>query len=83
MTINSTLSPTIPIPYDDIRADALDAGVRGRFSRELSLPVPDAPSRTKILALMTRRMKVAEDVDLSKSVANFIYFSHPAYYVPL
>lgn len=48
------------------RADALDAGVRGRFSRELSLPVPDAPSRTKILALMTARMKLALDVDLSK-----------------
>ena len=46
------------------KADALDPGVRGRFSRELSLPVPDAPSRTKILTLMTNNMRLAADVDL-------------------
>lgn len=48
------------------KADSLDAGVRGRFSRELSLPVPDASSRTKILGLMTARMKLAIDVDLKE-----------------
>jgi ribosome biogenesis ATPase len=48
------------------KADSLDAGVRGRFSRELSLPVPDASSRTKILGLMTARMKLAMDVDLKE-----------------
>ena len=49
-----------------LRADLLDPGVRGRFSRELSLPVPDAPSRTKILRLMTAKMRLGHDVDLSK-----------------
>jgi ATP-dependent 26S proteasome regulatory subunit len=43
--------------------------VRGRFSRELSLPVPDAPSRTKILKLMTCRMKLGHDVDLSEKMS--------------
>lgn len=50
--------------------------MRGRFSRELSLPVPDAPSRTKILKLMTSRMKLGHDVDLSEKmsfiVVNFL-----------
>ena len=46
---------TVPSPHR-ARADALDPGVRGRFARELSLPVPDAPSRTKILALMASKV---------------------------
>lgn len=58
----------------NFRADSLDAGVRGRFSREISLPVPDAPSRTKILTLMTAKMKLAEDVDLSELCYHIMSF---------
>lgn len=45
------------------KPDSLDATVRGRLSRELSLPVPDKESRARILTMMTRSMKVAPDVD--------------------
>jgi ribosome biogenesis ATPase len=38
--------------------------VRGRFSREISLPVPDAEARTKILSLMTKEMRLAPAVNL-------------------
>jgi ribosome biogenesis ATPase len=48
------------------RADSIDSSVRGRFSREISLPVPDANARTKILTLMTDRMRLSTDVDLNK-----------------
>lgn len=48
----------------DYRPDNLDPGVRGRFSREILLPVPDATSRTKILALATSGIQLARDVDL-------------------
>jgi ribosome biogenesis ATPase len=47
------------------RPDNIDPGVRGRFSREVSLPVPDAFSRTKILQLATSAMRLATDVDLT------------------
>ena len=50
---------------DHRRPDALDPGVRGRFSKEIGLPVPDAPSRTKILQLMTVATRLDNDVDLT------------------
>ena len=40
------------------KPDSLDPTVRGRLSRELTLPVPDAGGRTAILALLTQRMKL-------------------------
>jgi ribosome biogenesis ATPase len=42
----------------------LDTGVRGRFSREIALPVPDASARTDILKLVTKTINLAPDVDL-------------------
>lgn len=48
------------------KPDSLDSCVRGRFSRELSLPVPDAPSRTKILTLMAAALKCHDDVDMAE-----------------
>jgi len=47
------------------KPDTIDAGVRGRFSREIALPVPDAASRTKILRLLTANTRVSDDVDLT------------------
>jgi ATP-dependent Zn protease len=39
--------------------------VRGRFSKEISLPVPDAAARSKILSLFTaNKIKTSSDVDI-------------------
>ena len=57
------------------KPDSLDPGVRGRFSKELALPVPDAKARTLILQLATGPMKVHADVDfdsLGKSTPGFV-----------
>lgn len=57
------------------KPDSLDPGVRGRFSKELALPVPDAKARTLILQLATGQMKVDTDVDfesLGKSTPGFV-----------
>lgn len=47
------------------RPDALDSALRraGRFDREISLGIPDEAAREAILRLLTKRMKVSEDVD--------------------
>lgn len=49
-----------------IRPEQLDPGVRGRFAREIALPVPDAPARASILQLQTQNMKIADDIDFSQ-----------------
>lgn len=57
------------------RPDHIDPGVRGRFSREIGLPVPDAPSRAKILKLMTSHMALSSNVDftaLGKATPGFV-----------
>lgn len=41
-------------------------GVRGRFSRELALPVPDAPARAQILAKMVEGLRLGVGVDLAE-----------------
>ncbi|HXG24484.1 MAG TPA: ATP-binding protein, partial [Chthonomonadales bacterium] len=48
------------------RPDMLDPAVRrgGRLSREIEIPLPDKQSRRALLALFTRGVKLAEDVDL-------------------
>ena len=43
--------------------DTLDAGLRGRFAQELTLPVPDAAARTQILKIVSKDLSVAADVD--------------------
>lgn len=45
------------------RADSLDPGLRGRFSREISLTVPDAEARARILAVQAAGMALSVDVD--------------------
>ena len=49
------------------RPDALDNALRraGRFDREISLGIPDEAAREAILRLLTKQMKVGEDVDYS------------------
>jgi ribosome biogenesis ATPase len=49
--------------------------VRGRFARETSLPVPDAPSRTLILSLLAKSIRLGNDVDfiaLGKATPGFV-----------
>jgi len=57
------------------KAEALDPGVRGRFSKEVALPVPDAPARAHILRLMTKQMRLCQSVDfavLGKATPGFV-----------
>lgn len=48
------------------RPNSLDPSLRrfGRFDREIILGVPDASGRLQILQLKTKKMRLAEDVDL-------------------
>ncbi|MCY0868700.1 MAG: CDC48 family AAA ATPase [Desulfurococcus sp.] len=50
------------------RPDALDPALRrpGRFDREIEIPMPDKRARREILAVHTRNMPLAENVDLDK-----------------
>jgi ribosome biogenesis ATPase len=44
----------------------LDAGVRGKFSNEIALPVPDADARAQILERISKRMRMSPSVDLAQ-----------------
>jgi proteasome regulatory subunit len=48
------------------RPDMLDQALLrpGRFDRLIEVPLPDAEGRAEILAIHTRRMTLAQDVDL-------------------
>ncbi|MFM7029040.1 MAG: CDC48 family AAA ATPase [Chakrabartia sp.] len=50
------------------RPEAMDEALRrpGRFDREIVVGVPDLGGRTEILAIHTRGMPLAEDVDLAE-----------------
>ncbi|PZM07982.1 CDC48 family AAA ATPase [Rhizobium tubonense] len=50
------------------RRDAIDEALRrpGRFDREIVIGVPDQPGRREVLAIHTRGMPLAEDVDLDE-----------------
>lgn len=49
------------------RPNSLDPSLRrfGRFDREIILGVPDAEGRLEILKIKTKKMKLADDVDLN------------------
>jgi transitional endoplasmic reticulum ATPase len=50
------------------RPDAIDPALRrpGRFDREIEIGVPDREGRKEILEIHTRRMPLADDVDLDQ-----------------
>ncbi|QZA88582.1 CDC48 family AAA ATPase [Salinarchaeum sp. IM2453] len=50
------------------RVDALDPALRrgGRFDREIEIGVPDVEGRREILAVHTRNMPLADDVDVDE-----------------
>jgi transitional endoplasmic reticulum ATPase len=50
------------------RPDAVDPALRrpGRFDREIEVPPPDKRARREILAVHTRNVPLAEDIDLDK-----------------
>ena len=54
------------------RPNALDPSLRrfGRFDREITLGVPDTSGRLQVLKLKTRKMKLADDVDLEYVAEN-------------
>jgi transitional endoplasmic reticulum ATPase len=53
------------------RVDAIDPALRrgGRFDREIEIGVPDESGRREILAVHTRGVPLAEDVDLDRLAA--------------
>jgi len=53
------------------RPNAIDPALRrpGRFDREIEIKVPDKKGRKDILAIHTRNMPLADDVDLEKCAA--------------
>ncbi len=59
------------------RPDVLDPALLrpGRFDRQVTLELPDIRDREKILALHTRKVPLAEDVDLQKIAAGTPGFS--------
>ena len=46
------------------KPDGLDPAIRGRFARELALPVPDAPARAAILGILSKNMKLRRQKDV-------------------
>ncbi|CAI7600121.1 unnamed protein product [Penicillium bialowiezense] len=48
------------------RPDSLDAALRrgGRFDKEINMTVPSEPVREQILGALTRKMRLADDIDL-------------------
>lgn len=50
------------------RVDLLDPALLrpGRFDRSIEIPLPDEKGREEILKIHTRKMKLADDVDLAK-----------------
>jgi len=48
------------------RIDALDEVVRNKFDREIEIGIPDEKGRQEILQIHTRRMPIAEDVDINE-----------------
>ncbi|MBV9774042.1 MAG: CDC48 family AAA ATPase, partial [Gemmatimonadetes bacterium] len=56
------------------RVDAIDEALRrpGRFDREIVIGVPDQTGRREVLAIHTRGMPLAEDVDLDE-IARITY----------
>ena len=59
------------------RPDSLDAALRrgGRFDKEINMTVPSEPVREKIIRALTRRMRLADDLDfktLAKGTPGFV-----------
>lgn len=59
------------------RPDSLDPALRrgGRFDKEINLSVPSEPVREKILRALTRKMRLADDLDfqtLAKRTPGFV-----------
>ncbi|CAK5081860.1 unnamed protein product [Meloidogyne enterolobii] len=67
--LNSTLSKVFVIGTTN-RPEILDASLRraGRFDKEISIGIPDCRSRLEILKIATRKMNLAENVDLKRYV---------------
>lgn len=59
------------------RPDSLDAALRrgGRFDKEINMTVPSEPVRAQILRALTRKMRLADDLDfktLAKRTPGFV-----------
>jgi ribosome biogenesis ATPase len=59
------------------RPDSLDAALRrgGRFDKEINMTVPSEPARERILRALTRKLRLADDLDfklLAKRTPGFV-----------
>ena len=57
------------------RPNVIDPALRrfGRFDRELDIGIPDEEGRMEVLAIKTRDMKLAADIDLKKVVCGVVW----------
>jgi ribosome biogenesis ATPase len=68
----SDASPKVPKKHHVIfiaatnRPESIDLGVRGRFAKEIALPVPDAPARSQILRLLMKHVNTEEGINWAK-----------------
>jgi len=53
------------------RPDVIDTNVRGRFSREISLPVPDAPARARILRLAAKGLTLSPNFQFNDKTIDY------------
>jgi len=56
------------------RPNSIDAALRrfGRFDREIDIGIPDAIGRLEVLRIHTKKMKLANDVDLEKVFSSLL-----------
>jgi len=70
LTLMDGLSPSdkVIVLAATNRPNAVDPALRrpGRFDREIEIPAPDAYARYEILRVHTRRVPLAQDVDIKK-----------------
>jgi transitional endoplasmic reticulum ATPase len=70
LTLMDGLSPSdkVVVLAATNRPNAVDPALRrpGRFDREIEIPAPDAAARLEILKVHTRRVPLAQDVDLKE-----------------
>jgi ribosome biogenesis ATPase len=65
LTLERTAGRAVLVIGATNRPDALDPALRraGRFDREIALGIPDEAARVRILTVLSRRMRVAGEVD--------------------
>jgi ribosome biogenesis ATPase len=77
LSIENTTQQLVIVIAATNRPDALDPALRraGRFDRELSLGIPDEDARERILYVLSRKLKLSNNIDfryLAKRTAGYV-----------